>query len=466
MSNVVVEKTDNLDRTLKISIKKKDFEPKFIAELKKFRQKNPLKGFRKGKAPMGYIKKRVGTSILFDLVNKEIEKELNEFIKKESDNFFFYPLINEGAKQPELDVNDIKDMNYEFMVGYKPEFDLVEPSEKDSFTYYEIKIDEVVEDVLSKLRKDRGQWAPVKSKVDEDSLVVLKAVELEGEEVKNDGWESTFDLVINFISDEDTKKLFLGKKKGDKIRFNIFDLNKDTDEKYVKKHMLNFEEADIEEGTEVNSMFEGTIEEVKKRSDAEMDEAFFDSAFGPGVVKSEQEARDFIKKDYQKFYEEQADNFLFGKMRKVYYEKHADIALPETFLETWLRRDLAEKETDYSETIKDNFFEELRWSLVVTKLIKKYDIKITKDDIRTQYKNQLKAQFGTQLPDSFLDSLITEEFWESDDATAIADEVAGKKLFTAIKKEVKLDVKKVSFDEFKEIVEQSKKKKDEKVEAK
>ncbi len=466
MSNFVVEKTDSLDRTLKIAIKQKDFEPKFKAELRKFGQKHPLKGFRKGKTPMAYIKKRFGGSIFFDLLNKEIERELGVFLEKESENIFFHPIFREDIDQPVLDFKEIKDSEFTFLVGFKPEFDLIEPSDEDTFVYYEIELDDAVDDALANLRKDRGQWTPVESKVDEKSLIELKAVELEGDDVKKDGWETTFDLAINFISDEEVKKLFLGKKKGDKVRFNIFELNKDTDGDYVKKNMLNFEEADISEGTEVNSMFEGVIEAVKKRGEAEMDEAFFESAFGPGVVKTEEEARAFIKKDYEKFYTEQADNFLFGELKKVYSEKHANIPLPEEFLTLWLKRDLEERKEDYTEELKEVFFGDLRWSLVVDKLIKKYEINISDDDIANAYKANLKAQFGAQLPDSFLDSLITEEFWKSDDAKKIADEVAGKKLYTAIKENVKLDIKKVSYDEFKEIVEKYVEKKKEEVEAK
>ena len=57
MSKVVREDTDNLSAVLTLTVTQEDYESKLNTELNKYRKKAQLKGFRKGKTPMGFIKK-------------------------------------------------------------------------------------------------------------------------------------------------------------------------------------------------------------------------------------------------------------------------------------------------------------------------------------------------------------------------------------------------------------------------
>ena len=65
MPNVVKEDIDQLNAVLKVQIGREDYEDKFKTELKKISKTASLKGFRKGKTPMGFLKKMYGKGRVF-----------------------------------------------------------------------------------------------------------------------------------------------------------------------------------------------------------------------------------------------------------------------------------------------------------------------------------------------------------------------------------------------------------------
>ena len=86
------QEIDQLNSTITILLEPGDYEPNFLDELKKYKSKVQMKGFRKGKTPIGVIKKMYGQSVLAEIVMDKINKGLTDFISEEKINILGQPL--------------------------------------------------------------------------------------------------------------------------------------------------------------------------------------------------------------------------------------------------------------------------------------------------------------------------------------------------------------------------------------
>ena len=77
---VVKNQIDDLNLTLNITVSKEDIEESVEKTLKAYRQKAEIKGFRKGNAPMGLIRKMYAQAVLADELNKFVGKTLSAYI--------------------------------------------------------------------------------------------------------------------------------------------------------------------------------------------------------------------------------------------------------------------------------------------------------------------------------------------------------------------------------------------------
>ena len=82
----------NLISEITLQLDPSDYKPEFDKEIKSFRQKAHLKGFRKGKTPISAIKKMYGKSVLADILNKKISSEVDGYIKEQNLNLLGEPL--------------------------------------------------------------------------------------------------------------------------------------------------------------------------------------------------------------------------------------------------------------------------------------------------------------------------------------------------------------------------------------
>ena len=108
MSKVVREDVGNLSAVLTLTVSKEDYEPKLSTELNKHRKKAALKGFRKGKTPMGFIKKMYGRAILADAINEMIQKELTKYISEEKIQILGQPLPSEDQQEYDFNINEFR----------------------------------------------------------------------------------------------------------------------------------------------------------------------------------------------------------------------------------------------------------------------------------------------------------------------------------------------------------------------
>lgn len=444
--------TDSQEAVITVTIEPKDYEEKFQDNLSTYRKKTDLKGFRKGKTPMGYIRKLYGKAILADVVNEVLQKAVTGYLGEEKIDFLGQPLPSEDQQPIDFEVNRPGNFEFKFDLGLAPEFDL-KGIDKGKFKRDKVTIpDKMVRDELDLGRRRHGEQISAESDIREDDVLTINAKELENGQLKEGGHETGFSVMVSKIDDTTLRNDILKMQTGDSFQFDIFKLEGDKEKAYVRKYLLNLKEE--EKDKEINPEFEGTIKEVTRVAFANMDQSFFDRFFGEDKVHNEEEALDAIRVDIAKHYEKQADAMLYKSIQQEIMDKH-DLALPDDFLKRWLlsgNEDLSEKEIE--ENYSD-FRQNLKWRLIKNKISKKFDIKVEEQDIKQQALQRIINYVGAYQDEALVKSLMQRILSDRDQVERIAEEIEANKIFEALKGQYTITDVPVSLDEFRDKVKEA-----------
>jgi len=247
MPKVVREDIDNLNAVISVSIEKADYESSFKSELKKVAKQAQVKGFRKGKTPISFVKKMYGPSILMDTVNNILQEEMSKYLQDDKTNYLGQPIPAENQDKVDFDPNNLSDFEFKFDAGIAPELKIKGADKKTKLEQYKIKVDDkMLDEELENIKKRLGERELDEEKILEGDLVKLSVKELDGKKVKEGGVESEFSLVWEKIADKKLQKALLKQKKGDTFTVNPFKVEKDAEEKYVKKYFLGMEDDTAE----------------------------------------------------------------------------------------------------------------------------------------------------------------------------------------------------------------------------
>ena len=224
---------------------------------------------------------------------------------------------------------------------------------------------------------------------------------------------------------------------------------KDRDEAYVRKYLLNVGEED--EGVEIGAEFEAEIVDIKRVMPAEMNQEFFDKLFGEGEISSEEEARQKIEKEIQKHYDRQAENLLYRDFRD-HLMKVNKIGLPDQFLLRWLK---VSNENVTEEAIKneyDAFAENLKWSLIRGKAVRKFELQVDDNEIFEGFKERVRGYFGGYGDELIILNTANRLMEDEKQVDQMYQELISEKLFKAVRDVVTVSDKTVEAKEFDDLV--------------
>jgi FKBP-type peptidyl-prolyl cis-trans isomerase (trigger factor) len=190
---------------------------------------------------------------------------------------------------------------------------------------------------------------------------------------------------------------------------------------------------------------------------AELNQELFDKVFGEGVIKSEKEMRERIRKDGEKMYQQQADRKFTQDAIQAVVEG-TNFELPDDFLKRWLfisnrEKDLTQEQinTDY-----DKYRNMLKWQLIETKIIKTHNIKVDRNDVKEYYINHVVSQYfpipedeeGRKRIDQFAETMMQNQ----EETKQIYDMVYDQKVSNVLRAELKIFNKKMDFDDYVEML--------------
>ena len=160
--NISKTNTDALNATITVQIAEADYRPSVEKALENMRKNATVPGFRKGMVPAGMIKKQYGVAATVEEVNKLVQTELDNYIRKENLAIFGQPL---PVSQQEIDWANATDLSFDFEIGIIPEVKIDLAAAK-KVTKYTIKVsDDYINDHISSLTKRFGKISDVEKVV-------------------------------------------------------------------------------------------------------------------------------------------------------------------------------------------------------------------------------------------------------------------------------------------------------------
>ncbi len=448
--NITNENVDKLNTVITVNVEKSDYEEKVDKILKDYRRNANLKGFRKGNAPMGMIKRMYYVPVLADEVNKLVSESLFEYLRKENIRFLGEPLPKQEDQKP-IDFEKDEAFEFNFELGLSPEIN-VEITDKEKFPYYKIKIaKKEFDEYRNNVAKRYGEFISVdKATVDELLKCDLIKVDAEGNEVENGIHVSDVSMSLDMMKDPDQKLLFKGAKKGDEI---VFDVKKayPNDTEVAALLRINKDQIPLIEGA-----FKCTINDVQKFEVAKIDQQLFDKIYGEGEISSEEEFEKRLKEEMKDQYERDCE-YRFGIDVREGLIKKTKIDLPVEFLKRWLVESNEELTSEQVENDFSNYEDEFRWQLIKDHLYKAHDIKVDEIEIRESAKEVARSQYYQygiyDIPEDYLDNYASELLSKKEEVRRITERKLEEKLLNFIKNTAKLEDKDITVDKFKKLFE-------------
>ena len=433
--NITREDIDALNAVVKVDIVKEDYSDKVEKILTDYRKSANIPGFRKGHVPMGMVKKQYGKAVLVDEVNKLLQDALKKYMTEEKLDVLGSPL---PKSQDDLDW-DADSFSFEFELGLAPKFE-VDLKGKTPITQYMIVADDkMIDGQVEHIQKQYGKL------ISEDA--VSKDSEITGvfaNEEKEINNKATFTL--DKIKSKTAEKSLIGAKVGDVVTLKTKELFND-DHDLMKFLKVAHDDA---HGLDVEVSF--TIEEVNKRELADLDQELFDKLFGKDVVTSATDLKAKIKEDSEKQFGQQGDQKFLNDVTE-YLVEHTKFDLPSAFLQKWMRTaGEDELDADQAKEEYENSEKSMRYQLIEGKLIEKYNLQVTFDDLKTFAKDMIKvqmAQFGQMDPqDKELEDIAARILSNRDEVKRLSEQLMSQKLLELYKKESNLKVKEITYDDF------------------
>lgn len=447
--NVTFNKLNDVTGELNVVIEEADYSEKVKQTLKKLSQSRPEPGFRPGKTPVALLQKKYGKQAKLEAIDDLVADAVYNFIREEK-----LPVLGQPLAQPSEAFNpDDKQFVFTFKLGLAPEVNVTVGKDM-KVPYYTISVsEEMIDEQSNALRQRFGKQVPGEE-VEDKALVKGVMTQLNAEGQTFEGGLEVESAIVSpsHFENEDQRKLFEGKKVGDLIVFNpAASCNGNEVE---LSSMLN---VDREKAAEYKGDFSFEIKEIIVLRPAELDQEFYDLAFGKDQVHNEEEYRAAVKLGIERSLAGD-QNYRFSlDARKAIVDAAGALDLPEDVLVEMLVRqnDGVSEEQAREEFAKMR--DDLCWQIVRDHVAEQLEVKLEEKDITELAKvivRQQLAQYGmANVPEDLLNKYADEVLKDKKQREQIANNAADMKFFAKVKETVTVDDKTVSVEEFNKLFE-------------
>ena len=432
---IVREQREGNSSLVKVTVEEQDYREAVEKELRNYRRKANIPGFRPGMVPMGIVKKMYGKGVLAEQSYRTASNAVFEYLQKE--NIDYLGDVIPSDEQGDFDFENGIEFEFVFEFGEAPEIKL-DLSEKDKLTYNRIKVDKKMhDDYRANYLRGYGRL------VDADEVTSDEALSV----TLDNGEMNVADAYVGLISmSEEERKPFIGRKVGYKTSVNINELYKNPSQRAA---ILQVKENELES---VKPEFTLEITKIRKFAEPELNEEFFKMAFPAGNVASEAELDAFVDAEIGKELSRESD-YLFTLQVRDYLVKKAGLKMPEAFLKRWLytinegKFTMEEIEKDF-----DQFLKMFTWNYLQKHIIKQENISVSREEAEAEAKALAQAQFAQygmpSAPDDMLAGYAKQILDNKEQSQKIYEKLFETKVVEAVKGKIKVSEKAVSADEF------------------
>lgn len=446
------ENADKINGLLTLTVEEADYKDKVEKKLKDYRKKANIPGFRPGQAPMGLINRQMGTSVKMDEINKLVGEHIYKYVQDNKIKMLGEPLPSE--KQQAQDLEKPAPYTFVFDIAVAPEFK-IELTDKDKVDFYEIKVDDkLIDEQVDMFASRSGSYEKVEEYQDNDMLKGdLHELNADGSTKEGGITVEGAVLMPNYIKVEKEKKRFNGAKPGDVIIFNPKKAYPESDIEISSLLKIKKEEA-----ADVTADFSYQITEITRFMKAPIDQTLFDNIYGKDAVKSVEEFRKKIGDGMTEQLKSNSDYKFLLDLRAYCEKKVGRLKFPDALLKRIMLQNNKDKDAEFVDKNFDASIKELEWHLIKEQLVAATGIKVEDADVRAAAKLQARIEFSrygmSNVPEEYLDNYAAEMLKKREAVDGFVDRAVDYKLTEALKKVVKLNVKKVSLDEFNKMMEE------------
>ena len=445
--NISKENTDSLNAVLKIELSAADYQERVDKVLSDYRKNADMPGFRKGKVPMGVVKKRYGISVKVEEINKLLSDSVSKYIMEEKLDILGNPLPKESSP---IDWEKQEKFVFEYELGLAPDFE-VKISKRNKLPFYVIKADDaMIDKYADDIAKRYGKMSSPE-KVEDKDLVYGTFLELDTEgNVVEDGVTNQASVSLDAIKTKKLKNEFLGSEKGTVI---TLDPKKNFQSDADAAAMLNI---DKEAFSSLNAKFSFTIENISRMEPAALDVELFDKVYGVGVVKNVKEFRAKIAAEAENMFVAESDRKFQNEAVEFLLDK-TSFDLPEEFLKRWMQS-VSEKPITLAEI--DSEFEgykkSLKWQIIENKIATENKLSVSREEAIRQAKKLITAQmaqYGQMSPEEEqLEQYAQQILANKEEEKNVYDRVFASKMTSFFKEAFKLEEKEISYDDFTKMI--------------
>ena len=447
--NISLENPEKVSGVLTLVVEEADFAGDVEKQLKDYRKKANVPGFRPGQAPMGMIKRQVGAQVKVDVINRLVGEKLYDYVRENKINMLGEPMPHLGEEPVDLDA--AAPYTLKFDIAIAPEFK-VKLSNKDSIVYYDITTDDaIVDKEIDAFASRSGSYQKVDEYQDND-MIKGDIRELNEDGSAKDGGitVSQASMLPSYIKVDDQKALFQGCKVGDVIVFNPKKAYPESNIEISSLLKVSKEEAE-----KITADFSFQVTEISRYQKHAIDQDLFDQVYGEGKVKDEADFRAKVTEGIKEQMVQNADFRFLQDVRKYVEGKIGEVKYADDLMKRIMLANNKDKGMEYVEKNYEASIKELTWSLAKNQIVEALKIKVDDADVKAVAIDVTRMQFAqygmTSVPEEYLEQYAEGMLKNRDQVDNLVNAAVDRKLMTALKDVVKLNKKTISFDEFKKL---------------
>lgn len=444
--NISLENPEKVSGVLTLVVEEADFAGDVEKQLKDYRKKANVPGFRPGQAPMGMIKRQIGAQVKVDVINRLVGEKLYEYVKENKINMLGEPMPHLGEEPVDLDA--AAPYTLKFDIAIAPEFK-AELTKKDSIVYYDITTDDaIVDQQIEAFASRSGSYQKVDEYQDNDMIKGdIRELNEDGSAKEGGITVSQASMLPSYIKVDDQKALFQGCKVGDIIVFNPKKAYPESNIEISSLLKVSKEEAE-----KIIADFSFQVTEISRYQKHAIDQDLFDQVYGEGNVKDEADFRAKVTEGIKEQMVQNADFRFLQDVRKYVEEKIGEVKYADDLMKRIMLANNKDKGMEYVEKNYEASIKELTWSLAKNQIVEAQKIKVDDADVKAVAIDVTRMQFAqygmTSVPEEYLEQYAEGMLKNREQVDNLVNAAVDRKLMAALKDVVKLDKKTISFEEF------------------
>lgn len=452
--NISFENPDKLNGVMTLTIEKEDYQADVEKQLKDYRKKANVPGFRPGQVPMGMIKRQYGTAVKMDVVNRLLGEKLYGYIRENKIQMLGEPLPSD--KQVMVDPEKDETMTFIFDIAVAPELNATLTAD-DTVDYYTIDVDDKLVDQQVEMFQSRAGHYDKVEEYDAAQNDMLKGdlreLDADGNAKENGIVVESAVLMPEYIKVEEQKNLFNGAKLGSVITFNPRKAYPESDVEVSS--LLKIEKEKV---ADMTSDFTFLVTEISRFAKAEVNQELFDQVFGKDEVKDEAAFRQKIADGIKTQLTTDTDYKFLLDVRAYLEGKVGELQFPDALLKRIMLNNNKDKGEKFVEENYEASIKELKWHLIKEQLVAANSIKVDDADVKNIAKETARIQFAqygmANVPEEYLEQYADNMLKERKNIDSLVDRAIDVKLIAALKGVVKLNGKTVSLDDFNKMMQE------------